>query len=195
MSCNPIQQSDNRHLMLAAPVLIGAIVALLSRSIAAPGDVVVLETVGVRDAYVGLAEQGPTDIFLASDADPPNDPCDPSQAMLLGRMMWNEGVGKITFVVPNVPSGVYSFHIRTPASRPDCWRIGEAADRLTLTVQSNADARQPANGAGETPSPSANVPVGGDSGAAFAIALIITTACLGMLARLAVRRRRSHRPE
>ena len=121
--------------ILAAFSMPLAIAAELSRAVAVAGDEVVLETVGVPSAYTSLAEQGPLEVYMASETHMPADPCDAGQAVPIGRMNWTVGVGRLDFTVPTVSPDVYSFHLKSPAMIPDCWRIGpRSPSPLTLTI-------------------------------------------------------------
>jgi hypothetical protein len=120
----------------AAPAL-AAILGSLAPPTARPGDWVELTTDtdgGDTNLYASIAAAGPLPVFLQrADPESAGNSCDTR----IGAMTWAGGVGTRRFQVPDVPPGTYWI---LAAVQGSCWRFGDRAGVLTLTVLPGGDA-------------------------------------------------------
>jgi hypothetical protein len=125
--------------MTVGPAL-GAIDGSVDPSSARPGDWIELTTTTgacCPAAYASIAQAGPTPLFLQL--------ADPSSAGNLcsnrvGALTWKDGVGQARFQVPAVQPGEYWFLVTVQGG---CWRFGNGAGILTLTILAAGDPSSP----------------------------------------------------
>jgi hypothetical protein len=116
-----------------APVL-AAVNGRLEPGSARPGEWVELTTVdgGDPNVYAPIAAAGPLPVFLQRAAtQSAGNGCDTP----VGSMTWADGLGTLRFQVPPVDPGTYWI---LAAVQGGCWRFGDGAGVLTLTVLPSA---------------------------------------------------------
>lgn len=115
-----------------APVL-AAVNGRLEPGSARPGEWVELTTVdgGDPNVYAPIAAAGPLPVFLQRASQSAGNGCDTP----VGAMTWADGLGTLRFQVPPVDPGTYWI---LAAVQGACWRFGDGAGVLTLTVLPSA---------------------------------------------------------
>ncbi len=73
-----------------------------------------------------------TEVYLADPGVSVAAVCDTTQVHLLGPLSWIGSIAQLTFIVPALPPGSYTFRARTPSA--GCWIIGSTDATLTFEV-------------------------------------------------------------
>jgi hypothetical protein len=111
---------------------LGAMNASVAPASGPPGQTVTLQTIGVTGAYDALISSGSTSIFLVDPGITVAAVCDSVRVHEVGSLTWTGGVGRLTFSIPALPAGSYSFRALVPAS--GCWIIGGDTAPLALRI-------------------------------------------------------------
>jgi hypothetical protein len=127
-------------LAVGATPALAAISGSLAPPSAQPGEWVELTTDaggGNPNGYAAIAAAGPLRVYLQrADPNSAGNSCDTR----IGDMTWAGGVATLRFQVPTVPAGTYWIVADVQGG---CWRFGEGAGVLTLTVLPAGDAAPP----------------------------------------------------
>jgi LPXTG-motif cell wall-anchored protein len=118
-------------LLVAVPAL-GAMNASVEPVSGPPGQMVTLETVGVAGAYDAIASSGDISVFLVAPGITDAAVCNTVHAHEVGLLTWTGGVGRLSFSIPALAAGSYSFRALVPDS--GCWIIGDSRSTLALRI-------------------------------------------------------------
>jgi LPXTG-motif cell wall-anchored protein len=97
-----------------------------------PGRTVTLQTIGVAGAYDGVPASGTTSILVVDPGITDAAVCASAHAHEIGSLTWTSGVGRLTFSIPALPAGSYSFRALIPDS--GCWIVGGNSAPLALQI-------------------------------------------------------------